>query len=166
MERDLTNNLEEQRLRKLSKEREILVNLGIELDDPAMQKDTSENDGRDALLAKISSQEKIVQKLEQEGQVAYIPGTWNIGDKLYVKYLRIVAYGKDQITPDKRVLVQLEGSVDITKFPKDQTVQEMKIVPTSINSALGKALLHKAHENIRFNTPIGYCEVEVERCLL
>lgn len=162
---DKKEELEAQRLARLEKERGILEGLMQQWDDPSMSKDISENSARDDLLERIKSQEQIVSKLELTKSVVSIPGTWNLGDQLYVKYIRIVCYGKDRDVPKGRVRIRLVDALDITTL-KNPSIEDLEVVPTSINSPMGAALLHKAHDTVRFNTPVGYCEVEVERCLL
>ncbi|MFF2798152.1 hypothetical protein [Lysinibacillus xylanilyticus] len=162
----MSNDLDIQRSIKLQQEREILEGLMKEWDDPSMSKDISENSARDDLLERIKSQEQIIAKLEQGKSIPVIPGTWNIGDKLYVTYLRIVSYGKDKEVPKGRVKVDLVDSTDITTLGKTEEIDLNKTYQAAINTALGAALLHKAHDTIRINTDVGYCEVEVERRLI
>lgn len=164
--KDQKLELEEKRLAKLAKERAKMEELMIKWDDPAMSSDISENSPRDALLQQINSQEQVLLKLEQSETISNIPGTWNIGDKLFIKYVRVVCYGKDRDVPSKRIKIELVDSVDITELPEGAVAEELDIVPTAVSSPLGKALLHKAHDTVRFNTTVGYCEVEVERCLI
>lgn len=153
------------RLEKLSEAKEKLEDLMKQMEDPAMSKDISENSPRDQLLAQIDSQQKIVERLEQNVEIPEIPGTWNINDKAYVEYSRVVSYGKDVAPPEKQLLIQLVEAVDITEYPLGTTPESLEIVTTPINSPLGRAMLHKAHSSVRFNTPTGYCEVRLERCV-
>jgi len=161
-------DLEQQQEDELEEAKAELARLMEEYDaDSAnMQKDISENTARDDLTEQINKAEAIVARLEKRAKIVYIPGTWNIGDKMYITYKRIVSYGKDLEPPKKRVKGVLVPSFDITTLNGETDVTAIDTISVAINSPLGKALLHKAHDAIRYETPVGYCEVEVERCFL
>lgn len=163
---DSLSEVQLERLKRLEIERAKLEELSILLNDPAMQKDTRENSDRDVLLERIKSQEQVVLRLERAQEFVVIPGTWNIGDTLFIKYSRIVAYGQELELPNKRYKVKLVDVFDISTIEKDQTVNNMELIPIASNTPLGRALLNKAHDSVRFETPVGYCEVELERCLV
>lgn len=164
---DKVNEFERRRLARLEKVRAELQELIDEFsEDSNMSHDISENSARDSLLAKINSKQAQIAKLEAASSVPHIPGTWNLGDRLYVKFLRIVSYGMDKELPSRRIKIELVDEMDITTLDEGVDVNSLEIVPTATNSPMGKALLHKAHDTVRFDTPVGYCEIEVERCLI
>lgn len=158
--------IESERLVKLEKAEIELQELMIEWADPLNSHDVSENSSRDVLMAKITSKEKEIEKLRSMNKIAYIPGVWNVGDKIYVTYKRIVEYERDLEVPPNRILMQIDYSADVTEIPTDIPLDQIPVIPLAIDSPLGKTLLHKAHTKFRAATPNGYCEVEVERCLL
>lgn len=135
-----------------------------ELDDPNMNKDISENSARDDLIERLKKVGSRIKKLEKQKDIPKLPGTWNIGDRFFVTYKRIVTYGKDVDVPPKPIKCQLVVSFNITKIENFTDITEIGLVPVAINSPLGKVMLHKAHNVVRYDTPVGYCEVELERC--
>lgn len=155
------DQLLQEELRELHSELEEIL---TELDDPNMNKDIRENSARDDLIERLKKVGSRIKKLEKQKAIPKIPGTWNIGDRFFLTYKRIVTYGKDVDAPSKPVKCQLVVSFNITKLENFTDVTGIGLVPVAINSPLGKALLHKAHNVVRYDTPVGYCEVEVERC--
>lgn len=138
-----------------------------QLDDPNMSKDTSENTVRDDLLEYLDKvQRRRSAHMARKVSSVKIPGTWNIGDMFYLTYKRIVSYGEDADVPKKRVKCKLVNAFNITELQGETDITNIPLVLVTVNSPLGEALLNKAHTSLRFSTPVGYCEVEVERCYI
>lgn len=142
-----------------------LAELFIQKEDPEFNKDARENTVRDDILERINKLQARRSALEARlGQCIRIPGTWNIDDLFMLTYKRIVSYGKDVEVPENPVKCQLVMNYDITNLDGQTDINKIPLMPVATNSPLGKALLNKAHTSIRYKTPVGYCEVEVERC--
>lgn len=147
---------------KLKVEQDKLDDLMIQWDDPELSKDVSENTPRDILRSKITQQEKIVNKLLKFADIPHIPGTWNVNDTLKITYTKIVAYSKELDLPEPHMVI-LSPYVEVADIDLSDRSEPL---PLAVDSHLGKALLHKSHKEIRFNTSQGYAEVIVERGLM
>lgn len=121
-------------------------------------KDVSENSARDAVIAEIRQVQALIERLENQEDLISYPGCWGIGDELKVTYKRIHSYGQDKELPKEPLKIKLAKGVDVTKLSLEDPV---KLV--DINSAMGKALFNKAQTKARFQTTVGFCEIEVER---
>lgn len=124
------------------------------------RKDVSENSARDAVIAEIKTLQNLIDRLREQENLVAVPGGWAVDDMLKVTYTKIVAYGKDKEVPTEPVTIKLCKDVNITEVNLDDPV-----ILVAINSAMGKALFNKAHKNVRFDTTVGYCIIEVERVL-
>lgn len=146
---------------KLALEQDRLDDLMTQWEDPELSKDISENTPREILSSQITQQEQLVNKLLKYADIPHIPGTWNINDVIEVEFKKVVAYGVNLETPEKKRMI-LSPFVEVSDIDlEDKT----KPIPLAADSALGKAILHKSHTEIRFKTTVGYAEVLIKRCI-
>lgn len=130
------------------------------LAEPDMQKDKSENSEYDTYMEKLRTVQMLIKSLMSGDLAPYVPGTYNVEDILTIRYLKIVSYGEERPLPESDVVIKLVDFFDITELPPNIDVTK-QIMPITTNSHLGSALINKAHTHLRYNTDVGYCEIEV-----
>lgn len=153
------SQIREQRLQQALAERADIM---IKMADPEIQKDKRENSEYDILREQLKTVEMRIDKITSGKLAPFIPGTFNVGDLLLVKYNKIVSYGIERPLPEKPIKVELVDFFDVTSYDEVIDLNTIELLKVTTSSKMGQAIINKAHRKIRFETSDGYCEIEIE----